>query len=163
MATFPGMFDNIPRNILWHSPACLRTFPGIFGDIPRNVWQHSPECLVTFPEMFGDIPRNVWWHSPGCLAIFPGMFEDIPRNVWWHSPQCLATFPGMFGDSPPIPRVPRIPFPVSVFLVLYIAKKGYVYRLGCNSNQQQYFNHCCMNCLKYQLHETSQILPQNKC
>ena len=30
----------------------------------------------------------------------------------------FATFPGMFGD---IPRVLRIPFPVPVFLVLYIA------------------------------------------
>ena len=44
--------------------------------------------------------------------IFPGMFADIPRNIWRHSPEY---------NIPPIPRVPRIPFPVPVFLVLYIA------------------------------------------
>ena len=32
--------------------------------------------------------------------------------------RCFATFPGMFVD---ISRVLRIPFPVPVFLVLYIA------------------------------------------
>ena len=47
--------------------------------------------------MFGDISK---------------MFGDIPRNVWRHSPEY---------NIPPIPRVPRIPFPVPVFLVLYIA------------------------------------------
>ena len=62
--------------------------------------------------MFGDIPRNVWRHSPKCLATFPGMFEDIPRNVWRHSPEY---------NIPLIPRVPRIPFPIPVFLFLYIA------------------------------------------
>ena len=40
------------------------------------------------------------------------MFEDIPRNVWRYSPEY---------NIPPIPRVPRIPFPVPVFLVLYMA------------------------------------------
>ena len=40
-----------------------------------------------------------------------GMFEDIPRNVWRPSPEY---------NIPPIPRVPRIPFPVPVFLFLYI-------------------------------------------
>ena len=25
------------------------TFPGMFDDIPRNIWQHSLECLATFP------------------------------------------------------------------------------------------------------------------
>ena len=42
------------------------------------------------------------------------MFGDIPWNVWRHSPEY---------NIPPIPRVPRIPFPVPVFLVLYIADK----------------------------------------
>ena len=37
----------------------LATFPGMFEDIPQNVWQHSPECLATFPWMSGDIPWNV--------------------------------------------------------------------------------------------------------
>ena len=41
------------------------------------------------------------------------MFGDIPRNVSRHSPEY---------SIPPIPRVPRIPFPVPVFLVLYIAQ-----------------------------------------
>ena len=42
----------------------MKTFPGMFEDIPRNVWRYSPECFTTFPGMFGDIPRNVWRHSP---------------------------------------------------------------------------------------------------
>ena len=134
MCTFIRNLSYFPQNVLQHatyyfrifsgfyrgySPECLATFPGIFGDIPgifgdipQNIWGHSPECLRTFPGMFGDIPRNVWGHSPECLATFPGMFEDIPRNVWRHSPEY---------NIPPIPRVPRIPFPVPVFLVLYIA------------------------------------------
>ena len=88
------------------------TFPGMFDNIPRNVWQYSPECLVIFPRMFQDIPRNVRLRFPECFAIFPGflatfpgmlaislqMFKDIPRNVWRHFPECLATFHGMFGD-----------------------------------------------------------------
>ena len=57
--------------------------------------------LASFPGMFCDILRNVWRHSPECLTSFPGMFDDIP----W-----IITFP------PPIPRVPRISFPVLVFL-----------------------------------------------
>ena len=73
--------------------------------------------------MFVNFPRNVRLYSPECLVIFPGMLEDIHRNVWLHSPKCLRTFFGMFGDIPPIPRVARIPFPVPVFLVLYIAAK----------------------------------------
>ena len=84
----------------------------MFEEIPRNVWQHSPEYLRTFPGMFDDIPRNVWRHSPECLATFPGMFEDIPWNVWRHYPEY---------NIPPILRVPRISFPVPVFLFLYIA------------------------------------------
>ena len=40
------------------------------------------------------------------------MFEDIPRNIWRYSPEYRI---------PPIPHVPRIPFAVPVFLVLYIA------------------------------------------
>ena len=35
--TFPGIFDDIPWNVLWHSPKCLATFPGMFGDIRRIV------------------------------------------------------------------------------------------------------------------------------
>ena len=39
------------------------------------------------------------------------MFGDIPWNVWRHS---------LEYNIPPIPRVPRISFPVPVFLFLYI-------------------------------------------
>ena len=42
-----------------HSPEYLRTFPGLYEDIHRNVWRHSPERFTKFPGMFGDIPRNV--------------------------------------------------------------------------------------------------------
>ena len=75
------------------------TFPGMFSDISLNVLRHSTECLGTFPGMFE--------------ATFPEMFEGIPRNVWSHSPEY---------NIPPISRVSRIPFPVPVFLFLYIAK-----------------------------------------
>ena len=102
------MFYNMPQIIFEY----FQIFPGIFYDIPRNIWRHSPEYLATFPGIFGDIHRYVWRHSPECLATFPGMFEDIPRNVWQHSPEY---------NTPPIPRVPCIPLPVPVFLVLYIA------------------------------------------
>ena len=130
----------IPRNLWWYSPECLATFPRIFYDSPQNIGRHSPECLATFPGIFGDVPRNVWWHSPEYMATFPGIFGDIPRNIWRHSPECLVTFPGMFGNIPPIPRVPRIPFPVPVFLVLYIAPKSShiksiknIFRSSCTS------------------------------
>ena len=63
----------------------------------------------TFPGMFRYIPRNVWRYSPECLTAFPGMFGYISRNVWRHSPEYN------------IPPIPRVPFPVPVFLVLYIA------------------------------------------
>ena len=82
------MFDRIlnatlPNNYLpLHEK--LASFPGMFGDIPRNVWGHSLECLTRFPGIFGDIPRNVWRHSPECLASFPGMFGEIPGLQ--HSP-----------------------------------------------------------------------------
>ena len=56
--------------------------------------------------MFHDTPGNIWRHSTECLATFTGMFEDTPQDVWRHSPEY------------DIPHVPRIPFPVPVFLVL---------------------------------------------
>ena len=90
----------LPNNSL-HLHQTLATFPGMFGDIPRHVWQHSLECLATFPRMFGDIPWNVWRHSPECLTTFPGMFGNIPRNVWGYSPECLATFTEY--NIPPFP------------------------------------------------------------
>ena len=108
--------------------------------IPRNLWWYSPECLATFPRIFYDSPQNIGLHCPECLATFPRIFGDIPRNVWGHSPEYMATFPGMFGNIPPIPRVPRIPFPVPVFLVLYIAPKSShiksiknIFRSSCTS------------------------------
>ena len=56
--------------------------------------------------MYGGIPRNDWQRPRECL----GMFEDIPRDIWRHPLEY------------DIPRVPRIPFPVPVFLVLYLDK-----------------------------------------
>ena len=64
-----------------HSLECLATFPGIFDDIPQNIWRRFPECLATFPGIFGDIPWNAWRHFPECLTTFPGIFGDVPRNV----------------------------------------------------------------------------------
>ena len=116
----------MPQIIFVYSLDCLRTFPEMFNDIPRNVWGHSPECLVRFPGIFEDIPRNIGnipWnvsgHSPECFTTFPGMFGDIPRNVWRHS---------LEYNFPPNPRVPRIPFNVPVFLVLYIAHSDWIRR-----------------------------------
>ena len=97
----------------------------MFEDIPRNVWRYSPERLATFPGIlatfpgtFGNIPRNICQHFPKGLRRLPGIFEDIPWDVWQHSPEY---------NIPPIPRIPRIPFPVPVFLVLYIAIKECVF------------------------------------
>ena len=73
VVVIPGVFG-------WYYPECLATFPGIFYDIPLNIWRHSPECLAIFPEILGDIRRNVWLHSPKCLRTLPEMFGDIPRN-----------------------------------------------------------------------------------
>ena len=109
LATFPGMFGDVPQNFWWHSPKYLATFPGMFGGIPRNIWWHSAECLMTFSGMLDNIPRNIWRHSPECLRTFPRMFSNIPRNTWRHSPEYN------------IPTIPCIPFPFPVFLVLYIA------------------------------------------
>ena len=88
-----------------------KTFPGMFCNIPWNVWRHSPECFTTFPRMFRDIPRNVLRNFPECFATFPGMFlrHSLEYNI------------------PPIPRVPRISFPVPVFLFLYIAVLKHYY------------------------------------
>ena len=101
------------------SPECFTRFAEMFYNIPRNVWRHSLECLGTFPGMFEDIPRNFWRHSseffstfPECLRTFLEMFEGILCNVCGHSPRYKI---------PSIPHVPRILFPVPVFLFLYIA------------------------------------------
>ena len=83
--------------------------PGMFGDISRNVLQHSPECLATFPGMFGEISRNVLQHSPEYLVTFPGMFENIPGNVWRHSPEYNIPF------IPRVPCIP-LPVLVFLFL-----------------------------------------------
>ena len=72
----------------------------MFEDIPRYVMKHSPECSATLPGMFGNIPQ-----AQG----------DILWNVWQHFPEY---------NIPHILRVPRIPLPVPVFLVLYIAILG---------------------------------------
>ena len=115
-------------------PGCLATFPGMFEDIPQNVWWHSSKCLVTFLGMFGDIPRSVWGHSAECLMTFPGMFEDTPLNVWRYFPECLATFPLMSGDIPQNITFLTLPaFPVFCSLFLYswfytLKSKQYFYK-----------------------------------
>ena len=111
--TFPVILLNIPRNFLEHSPESSWTFPGIFLNIPRNLLEHSPESFWTFPGIFSNIPRNLLEHSPESWWTFPGILLSIPRNLVEHSPESSWAFPGML-----IPRIPRIPFPVPVFLVL---------------------------------------------
>ena len=112
LCAFIRMLSYFPQDVLQHAPVYFRIFSGLFENNPRNVQRHSPECLATFTRMFEDIPQNVWRHFPECLGSFPGMFEDIPWNVWRHSPEY---------NIPPIPHVPRTPFTIPVFLVLYIA------------------------------------------
>ena len=80
--------------------------------------------------MFDDISRNIWRYSPECLRTFPGMFSTIPRNVWRHSVEYKI---------PSIPYVLRIPFPVPVFLVLYIAIDNYIKKLTVNFINKSYF------------------------
>ena len=68
LATFPGMFEDIPQNVLGDSLDRLVTFLGMFGDILLNVWGHSPEWLSTFSEMFEAYIRLfVWWNV--CLYV----------------------------------------------------------------------------------------------
>ena len=117
--TFHRMFYNMPQIIFEYSLDFSKTFPGMsediprmFGDIPRDFLRHSLECLRTFLGMFRNIPRNVRRYSPECWRTLLGMFGDIPRSNCRHSPEY---------SIPPIPCVLRIPFPVRVFQVLYIA------------------------------------------
>ena len=89
--------------------------------------------------MFDDIPRNIWRYSPECLRTFPGMFSTIPRNVWRHSAEYKI---------PSIPHVPCIPFPVPVFLVLYIAIDNYIKKLTVNFINESYFLYDKSNFIK---------------
>ena len=117
LCTFIRNLSYFPQNVLQHATYYFRIFSGFFEDIPRNIWRHSPECMATLPGIFGDIPRK---------------FEDIPRNVWPHSPEY---------NIPPIPRVPRIPFPVPVFLVLYIAHYLLIHYIFLPFSHIGSFNH----------------------
>ena len=95
--------DHQYRVVLW-------TFIRKLSYAPQDVLQHTPDYFRIFSGLFENIPQNVWQHFPECLGTFHGMFEEITRNVWQHSPEYNIL---------PIPRVPLIPFPVPVFLVLY--------------------------------------------
>ena len=81
-----------------------------------KVHDHQYRVLLcTFIRNLSYFPQNVLQHATDYFRIFSGFFEDIPRNVWRYSPEY---------NIPPIPRVPRIPFPIPVFLILYIAGSG---------------------------------------
>ena len=82
-------------------------FPEIFLSIPRNLLEQSPEYSRTFPGIFLYILPNL-----------PGIFLNIHPNLFKHSLESLQTFPGILLNIPHVPRIPRIPFPVPVFLVL---------------------------------------------
>ena len=78
-----------------------------------KVHDHQDRVLLcTFIRTLSYFPHYVLQHAPDYFRIFSGLFENIPE---------------MFNDIPrnitflSIPRVPRIMFPVPVFLVLYIA------------------------------------------
>ena len=55
----PGIFLNIPRNLLKHSAESSRAFPGILQEIPRNHNEQSPRSLHSLDS----IPRS-------CIAGF---------------------------------------------------------------------------------------------
>ena len=63
----------------------LARFPGMFDNIPRNIWVHSSEYFATFPEMFEDIARIVWQHSPYSLR-FPHSVPCSCIPAFIHSP-----------------------------------------------------------------------------
>ena len=67
----------------------LKAFLGIFLNIPRNILEHSPESLIAFLWIFNNIPRNLLEHSPEFLITFPGIFSSIPQNA------TMKTFPGI--------------------------------------------------------------------
>ena len=51
MATFPRMFEDLSRNVWWHSPECLRAFPSMFGHISWNTtFPHSPRSPHSIPR-----------------------------------------------------------------------------------------------------------------
>ena len=73
--TIPGIFSNIPRNLLEHSPESSSTFPGNFFNIPRNLFERSPESSGTFPRIFFNISRNLLEHSLESSSTIPGMLK----------------------------------------------------------------------------------------
>ena len=110
-----GMSPNIPEDVVKYSGECPETFQEMSPNIPGNVLKHSGGCHQTFRGMSSNMQENVAKHSGECPETFWGMFSNIiPRNVWRHSSEYNIS---------PISRVPRIPFTVPVFLVLYIAKQ----------------------------------------
>ena len=87
----------------------------IFLSILENLCQHSLESSRAFPGIFTNIPQNLLEHSPESLLTFPGIFLNIPRNIK------IIAFPGILVNISHVPRTPRIPFLIPVFLVLQIA------------------------------------------
>ena len=89
---FPGMFlQHSPECFTRLSPEYLATFPGMFGDIPRNVFQLSPKCFATFPGIFGDIPRKITFqHSPRSSHSVPR--SCIPVSIQIKASNCLSKY-----------------------------------------------------------------------
>ena len=77
-STFSGIFQNLE-----HSPESSRAFPGIINNIPRNLLKHSPDSLIKFPGIFSNISRNAK------MRTLPGILLEIPRNPSEHSPRSL--------------------------------------------------------------------------
>ena len=90
----------------------------IFLNILENLCQHSPESFITFPGIFSNIRWNLFEHSPESLRTFPKISSNIPRNLLQHSPESSERFLGTLVNISRVPHIPRILFPVHVFLVL---------------------------------------------
>ena len=133
LKAFPGISSNFPWNLLDHSPDACQEFRRIFNNIPRNLLQHSPESLITFPGIFQNIPLNLLEHFPESSRAFSGMLK------WEHSPESSKRFPRILVDIPRVPCIPRIPFPVPVFLVLDIAGKKRVHSPFCTRLYDWFF------------------------
>ena len=73
-----------------------------------KVYHQYRVLLCKYIRKLSYFTQNVLQQALDYFRKFSGLFEDIPRKVWQHSPEY---------NIHPIPRVPRIPFPVPIFLV----------------------------------------------
>ena len=111
----PGIFENIPRNVLKNSGIGMECVPSSeHRNVLQNSWGQIPgpgfqDTLHSYSGMFKTF-LGMFWKIPGNKFLAPefqdtfnsysGMFQNIPRNVLKNS---WGRIPG--------PRIPgHIPF-----------------------------------------------------